>query len=567
MKLSIRISRFKIFRSGLVLLTLYALSVNAQITWDGSESTDWGTAGNWDSNSIPGSTDNVIIPATSESNYNAPTIATDAVYEVNNLTVAESGRLEIGGESATLIVNGNTDNGGLVRANTNSSLVLFGSYSGTGTFANSRSVYGNSNYSIYAVPFTDGNVGLFNGVYAYQWNNDSGAFDALDYSVSTTPGEGYFVSMPGFSEDVFTLGFGGSPVGADVDVPITMGESDDYNLVGNPYTAAISVADFLSNSTNASLTTGVIYLWDDGGMNSGSSRGGDFITANSAGAVGTNALSDGVAGVKGTEVYDGYITSMQGFYIEAKADGNLEFTQDMQVAGNNNDTNFYRKLNSSDLTKVKLALASESYESETLIAFDPLATTDIDYALDAKKKLANSAVSFYSLNDNVEFAIQALNLSSLDEEVSIPLGYEVENTGDYLIKTKRLQGFDEDLSVWLVDKENNTFYNLQENVDISINLSSKSSESRFALQILSKRVLGEKELSSELTLVKANERGLTISYAKQEQYVTIYDMNGRVHFSKAVFDDRQPVSLDVRLSRHQVYVLKVGNESLKFSIK
>ena len=83
MKLSIRISRFKIFRSGLVLLTLYALSVNAQITWDGSESTDWGTAGNWDSNSIPGSTDNVIIPATSESNYNAPTIATDAVYEVN----------------------------------------------------------------------------------------------------------------------------------------------------------------------------------------------------------------------------------------------------------------------------------------------------------------------------------------------------------------------------------------------------------------------------------------------------------------------------------------------------
>ena len=40
-----------------------------------------------------------------------------------------------------------TKNGGLIRANTNCSLVLLGSYSsiGSGTVANSRSVYGNSN--------------------------------------------------------------------------------------------------------------------------------------------------------------------------------------------------------------------------------------------------------------------------------------------------------------------------------------------------------------------------------------------------------------------------------------
>ena len=568
MKLSNRINRFKIFRVGLLLLALCALHAQAQITWTGTTDADWGTASNWEGGSVPGASDDVIIPATSQSNYKAPTITSDASFEVNNLTVAESGRLEIGGESATLTVNGFTENGGLIRANTNCSLVLLGSYSsiGSGTVANSRSVYGNSNYSIYAIPFTDGNVGLFNGVYAYLWDNETGDFEALDYSNATTPGVGYFVSLNGYGQEVFTLGFAGSPVGAAVIVPVTQGTSDNFNLVGNPYTAAISVAEFLNNSTNSTNTTGVVYFWDDGGQNNGNFRGGDFITANALGAVGTNSLSDGVTGAKGTGVYDGYITSMQGFYIEATTDGDVSFTQDMQVAGNNNNANFYRASSTLQQPKIKLALAGDQFESETLVAFDLLATNDIDYALDAKRKLANTAVSLYSINNGVELAIQALGLSSLDD-ITIPLGYTVKESGDYLIKTKQLEGINEDLSVWLVDLESNTSYNLQENVDISVHLDKKASDKRFALKVLSSRVLAETNMASDLTLLKANERGLTIRYAKKDQYITVYDVNGRVHFNKTIYGEEQPVSVDVKLNRHQVYILKVGNESLKFSIK
>lgn len=557
----------KLQRLLMIIPLLISIPSVAQITWDGSESDDWGTAANWDGGVVPGASDNVIIPAVSASNYKAPTIATDAAYQVNNLTIQASGRLEIGGESATLVVNGNTENAGLIRANTNSSLVLLGTYSGTGsgTFANSRSVYGNSNYSIYAVPFTDGNVGLFNGVYAYKWNNDTGEFDALDYSNSTTPGEGYFVSLPGFSDDVFSLGFGGSPVGGDVDVPVTLGSVDDFNLIGNPYTAAISVSDFLSNSTNAGILTGVVYFWDDGGKNKNGSRGGDFITANSIGAVGTNNLSDEVSGAKGTSVYDGYITSMQGFYVEATSAGDVSFTQSMQVIGNNDDANFYRS-SSSEMPIIKLSMAGDDLESETLVAFHDEATFGEDYSLDAKKKISNNEISLYTLQDKLSFAIQALP-SFATEDISIPIGYEVASEGDYLMKTKMLSGFSNEIGVWLVDLKNKTSYNLLENVEISVHLSEKASNDRFILRVASKRVLeADHSIDSDLTLLSATENGLLLSYPKSNQHITIYDANGKIYYTNTPLASEDPIRVRVRLNRHQVYILRVGNERIKFSL-
>ena len=40
----------------------------AVTTWDGSSSTDWNTAANWDTNAVPTSSDDVIIPDTSSIN-------------------------------------------------------------------------------------------------------------------------------------------------------------------------------------------------------------------------------------------------------------------------------------------------------------------------------------------------------------------------------------------------------------------------------------------------------------------------------------------------------------------
>jgi len=83
------------------------------VTWDGSSSTDWGTAANWDSNAVPSSTDNVVIPDASTT-PNDPTVSSGAV--ASDLTIQSSGILN--GGSNTLTLSGGWSNSGTFNAQT-----------------------------------------------------------------------------------------------------------------------------------------------------------------------------------------------------------------------------------------------------------------------------------------------------------------------------------------------------------------------------------------------------------------------------------------------------------------
>jgi hypothetical protein len=65
----------------------------ATITWDGSSSTTWGTAANWDLNRVPNSTDLIIIPS-GLSNY--PSSITAGSYNSLTLNHGGSGTISIG---------------------------------------------------------------------------------------------------------------------------------------------------------------------------------------------------------------------------------------------------------------------------------------------------------------------------------------------------------------------------------------------------------------------------------------------------------------------------------------
>jgi hypothetical protein len=47
---------------GLPAENFYDITIYLTAVWDGSESTDWNTAGNWNINAVPTSCINVIIP-------------------------------------------------------------------------------------------------------------------------------------------------------------------------------------------------------------------------------------------------------------------------------------------------------------------------------------------------------------------------------------------------------------------------------------------------------------------------------------------------------------------------
>jgi hypothetical protein len=109
----------------IVLLALAFLPARtahaATVTWDGSSSTDWATAANWDTNSVPASGDDVIIgPIVSPTNW--PTLAGStsiASLTINGQTATASSRggcLTIS-TGVTLTVSGNLDIIGATGAN------------------------------------------------------------------------------------------------------------------------------------------------------------------------------------------------------------------------------------------------------------------------------------------------------------------------------------------------------------------------------------------------------------------------------------------------------------------
>jgi hypothetical protein len=81
----------------------------ATITWNGSSSTTWGTAANWDLNRVPNSTDLIIIPS-GLSNY--PSSITAGNYNSLTLTHGGSGTISIGASIFSGNVTLNSSNAG-----------------------------------------------------------------------------------------------------------------------------------------------------------------------------------------------------------------------------------------------------------------------------------------------------------------------------------------------------------------------------------------------------------------------------------------------------------------------
>ena len=78
----------------------------ATFTWSGSGAADWGTAGDWVNNALPGAGDVALFSGPSYYNYQ-PTLA--AAYPVGGLWDTGTASLTVGG--STLNLNGTTING------------------------------------------------------------------------------------------------------------------------------------------------------------------------------------------------------------------------------------------------------------------------------------------------------------------------------------------------------------------------------------------------------------------------------------------------------------------------
>ena len=125
-----------------LVLLLASFISNAQITWDGSSSTDWNTTANWSTNSVPTSSDDVIIPdvtndpvlSSSSDVCKDMTIQNGAILTSNNssykltassITVNDGGSLVI--SNGDVEITGTSDINGILEIGT-------GTFDANGTF-------------------------------------------------------------------------------------------------------------------------------------------------------------------------------------------------------------------------------------------------------------------------------------------------------------------------------------------------------------------------------------------------------------------------------------------------
>ncbi|MGK0413615.1 MAG: hypothetical protein ACJA1B_001823, partial [Polaribacter sp.] len=266
-------------------------SLPTTITWDGSDSSDWATAANWDTDTVPTASDHVVIPDVAT----APIIGSSTAAVTNNLTITapESLNITAGG---SLIVAGNST--GEVTYNIAvsdqwhlvSSPVTGESYDDN--WADNNNIVSGSGTNRGISTYQNGTPNETTGPWVYMQDGETSTFSAgLGYSLKRTSSG--------------TYSFTGTYPNGEVNPAISR-NANNWNLIGNPYPSYIDIAAFISENTltndNLSDAFSAIYVWDP-----------------ASGATGTYA-----------DLITGYIHPGQAFFVNAKVNGTASITEAMQ---------------------------------------------------------------------------------------------------------------------------------------------------------------------------------------------------------------------------------------------
>lgn len=486
------------------------------IFWLGANN-DWTDSNNWSDGDVPDQTDRIVIKASG----NDP-----------QLTGSRS------------ILDVELKSGASIQLSSGSSLAIYGNTFGSGSISATRNIVGSAGLSMIGAPFESVDFSDLSADYLY-------SFDGSSYQIPSgtmMAGEGYFV---GYNTAAPAIAMTGSPNADDVTINVP---ANEFKILSNPYLAPISFASF---DAAAGATDGNIWLWDDGGTNTAGDRFGDYVTVNS---LGTTAANNGSTG----NTFSGSIASFQGFFVKGNAaGGDVIFTQTMQDFSNGNaDGSHFRTID--DLKTLKLSFSRGECYNEILIAFTDVATDQIDRGMDAPKFSGNENFSFYSEWLDQKFAILAL--PELVGQASVDLGFTAIENGWYNFKIEdmsQLEGY----SIILKDRIAGQTYDLKNQTHTFFLGESRIADNRFQIFLAREVELSEKSTTSEL-LVLGDQNNLTIYHSKEVGFseVAIYTLEGRVAFKANVNFQNQEVTINPNLLPNFLYVLKVGDQEIKFII-
>ncbi|MBZ0327010.1 MAG: choice-of-anchor B family protein [Altibacter sp.] len=393
------------------------------------------------------------------------------------------------------------------------------------------------------------------------WNAYTGSIDV---------GEGYIVRpQSGYTDPAnhsyaFTYSQGTLNNG-DVTRPIVfngLGDNPDGtpNVLANPYASAISGYDLIGN--NALINE--IYFWEHLTPPNASIPGSGSINF-SMDDISMYNQSGGVkaANDPGTSTEpNGVISTGQGFGIKAFGAGNITFDNTLRLTSGNTTL---RRPNENEIDRIWLNVSNSQYGigSNTLVAFNPLGSAQIDPGFDSNR-LA-TAIALYSHLEDGSKQLGIQTREAFDSEIKIQMGFASQIDADvaFIISIENMEGLAiENNTVYLVDNLNNTIHNLS-NEPYEFRSSKGTFNQRFTLLFEGEVVLGPNDNVLKTIAVFPNPTNHIVNIYSPHaiiKNVEVYDVRGR-RIVEILNSDENKYQLDLSSLETAIYFVKVDTDA------
>ncbi len=526
--------------------------------------------GNWTNGTI-GTTINesAIINA----NYNT---TADGVLHACSIIVNAPFTLTVTAGQYMNIINGLTvASGATVTIENNASLVQFNNTAvNTGSITYKRDaivkkfdyvywsspVVGFSSASVF--PATDNSRRFFWNPTLSNVNGSTGNWVSTSETMQT--GKGYIIQAPGTLTPVLpatvtlTTTFVGVPHNGIIEYTIARGtnvpagtttttgvvltvDSDNNNLIGNPYPSAINANDFLVANPNIQ---GAVSLWTHGtspnsaaaqpfyGSFANNYSSSDYITYNK---FATN--SDPIG-------FNGQIAAGQAFFVKmidgaTSATATVTFDNSLRSVNHSNNQ-FYRTANNVQTNSIEkhriwldLTQSANNNNTRIVVGYAATATNGYDRLFDATSGYSASQSFFSNIDDGI-YSIQARALPFVDTDI-IPLGFSVSVAGVYSIGIHAADGLfaNNGQTIYLQDNLTGTVHNLSASPYGFVSTVG-ANKTRFALRYTAGTLSNNAvDLAKNSVLIfKDNATLKVLSPSENILSVSVYDILGRNVFAK-----------------------------------
>jgi len=493
-------------------------NVLSDITWDGSDGSDWAAAANWDINTVPSATDNVIIPDVGT----APIIGATTEAEINNLTITEPDGVNITA-GGSLIVNG-TSSGNVTY---NRDLAT------TNWYLVSSPVVGETYDDAYVTANGISENGSNIGIAPYVTSDDTWDYMQAGETATFSAGTGYSVKRSSTGDVSFTGTLNVADAGVNVVLDAT---GNRFNLLGNPYTSHVASATFLTNEAAVSETQN-LWVWNQ--------------ATGASGAYEVKTLADDAM----------VIAPAQGFFIKANAAGGTFNFAESNQAGSGGT--FQRTVSRPEM---HLTLSNQSDVREAKIYYIENMTSgfDVGYEGELFNGVANPLAIYTHLvadSEGKNYQVQSLPDNDFEDTI-IPLGINAISGSSISIEASK-NNFPEGMNIYLEDTQDNSFTLLESDVNFNTTLENDlSGIGRFYLHTTSSTMSSnDLATNNNLSIYSYNRETLrVVGIQKGVANISIYNLLGQEVLSSS-FQGNGVNDISLPSIINGIYIVKITSEN------